>query len=176
MIAPAGFFVIETERSYLRLPRTSDFDAYADFMASSRAGCVGGPIDRLSAWRSYCQIVGHTPLSGLFGCVIECKATATPLGLVSAWTTDRRPAPELSWALWKSDGEGKGIAFEAVAALRGYAYRHLGWSRAISLISAENLRSQSLARRLGCVQDGTFPHEDFGDSQIWHHPAPEFLS
>ena len=82
------------------------------------------------------------------------------------------PEPEIAWTVF--DGaEGRGIAFESATAARDHAYTALGWTTAVSLIAPDNPRSIALARRLGAVHDGDYPHPDHGTLQIYRHPAPE---
>jgi RimJ/RimL family protein N-acetyltransferase len=47
----------------------------------------------------------------------------------------------------------RGIATEAALALREYAFSTLGRTRVISLIRAENLPSQGVARKLGMIHE-----------------------
>ena len=75
--------------------------------------------------------------------------------------------------LWDR-AEGRGIAFEAIRAVRAHAYRTLGWPGAVSYIEPENARSIRLAERLGCVRvDEPTPYPG---GLVWRHPAPEAVA
>lgn len=168
--------VLETERLRLRAPVTDDFETFAAFMASDRAAHVGGPISRAMAWRGFCHITGHWVHRGFGAFVFADKATDAGLGMVGPWFPEGWPEPEIAWSVWDARVEGQGLAYEAAQAARAHAYGVLGWPTAISLIAAANTRSQALARRMGCVPDGTFVHDQFGESGIWRHPAPGALA
>jgi RimJ/RimL family protein N-acetyltransferase len=174
--ALVGVPVLETERLRLRGLQASDFDAMAAFAASPRAAFIGGQISRTLAWRGFCHMTGHWVHRG-YGVFVFCdKATDAPLGTTGPWFPEGWPEPEIAWSVWAPEAEGKGYAFEAATAARAYAYGVLGWPTAISMIDPANTRSAALARRMGCVQDGTFVHEQYGLSNIWRHPAPDTLA
>jgi RimJ/RimL family protein N-acetyltransferase len=175
MIQLTGTPVIETDRLRLRAPKASDFETCAEFLASPRAEFVGGPLSRGQAWRSFGHLAGHWLLRGYSMFVMADKTTDAPLGMCGPWFPEDWPEPEIGWSLWAPAAEGQGLAREAAIAARAFAYENLGWKTVISLIAPENIRSQSLAQRLGCSRDGSFTHETYGAMQIWRHPAPEAL-
>lgn len=175
MIALTGTTVIETANLRLRAPQMSDFDTFAEFIASPRAEHVGGPITRVQAWRAFGHLIGHGVMRGYTAFIIADKDTDACLGASGPWFPEGWPEPEISWSIWSPEAEGRGLAHEAAVAARGFAYANLGWTTAISLISPANQRSQALAQRLGCVRDGSFTHEVFGDSHVWRHPSPEAM-
>ncbi len=166
--------VIETARLRLRGPRPSDFEAHAAFSASERSVGVGGPYSRADAFHNFCAMIGHWPMRGYGRWIVADKATDAPLGVVGPMFPEGWPEPEIAWTVYEK-AEGKGIAFEAAAAARAHAYGALGWKTAVSLTDPGNLRSQALAKRMGCVRDGVFVHPEAGDLWIWRHPAPETL-
>ena len=174
--ALTGVPVLETARLVLRAPQASDFDTFATFAASPRAAFVGGPRSRGLAWRGFCHITGHWVHRG-FGPFVFCdKVGGAPLGTTGPFYPEGWPEPEIAWTVWTPQAEGKGLAHEAAQAARAFAYGVLGWSTAISLIDPANTRSAALARRMGCVPDGTFTHEQYGVTDIWRHPAPDTLT
>jgi RimJ/RimL family protein N-acetyltransferase len=176
MIEMTGIPVIETERLRLRGPKTSDFETFAAFIGSDRARHVGGPVARDQAWRGFCHLSGHWLHRGYSAFVFADKTTDAPFGMAGPWNPEGWPEPEIAWSVWAPEAEGRGLAHEAALAGRAYAYGALGWATAISMIDPQNLRSQALARRMGCVQEGSFTHASFGDCQIWRHPAPQVTS
>lgn len=175
MIQLTGIPVIETERLRLRGPVAADFEVFADFFTTPRARYVGGQISRALAWRGFCHVVGHWAMRGYSAFIIADKSTNACLGMAGPWFPEGWPEPELSWSLWAPEAESKGLAFEAATAARIHAYETLGWTTAISLIAETNVRSQALARRLGCSLESDYIHETLGEMQIWRHPAPETL-
>ncbi len=168
--------VLETERLILRAPVTEDFEPFAACMASDRAVHLGGPFSRVLAWRSFGHLTGHWVHRGYGMFVLVERATGAAIGMSGPWFPEGWPEPEIGWTIWAPEAEGKGYAAEAALAARGYAYDVLGWPTTISLIAPGNTRSQALARRMGCVLESTFTHEQFGESGIWRHPAPEALA
>lgn len=171
-----GTPVLETERLRLRAPVAADFETYAAFAASSRAAFVGGAVGRNLAWRGFCHLTGHW-VHRDYGVFVFCdKATDAPLGTTGPFYPEGWPEPEIAWSVWHPGAEGKGLAHEAARAARAWAYDVLGWTTAISLIDPHNTRSAALARRMGCVRDGTFVHEQYGATDIWRHPAAAALA
>jgi RimJ/RimL family protein N-acetyltransferase len=162
---------VETARLRLRSPEARDFDAYAAFRASERARILGGPNSRAEAFQMFCGLVGQWHLRGYGRWLVADKATDAPLGIVGLYHPEDWPEPEIGWSLFEV-AEGRGIAHEAALASRRFAYEVLGWRTVVSLIVPGNLRSEALARRMGCVVDGQHPHPSHGTLDIWRHPAP----
>ena len=124
--------VLETQRLILREPRLADFDAYADFSASSRADFVGGPMDRAQAWRRFASGIGHWILRGFGLWTIEDKTTGAVAGRTGLIAHEGWPETELGWQIY--DGfEGQGYAHEAAMAARHQAYHVMGLPPMISL-------------------------------------------
>ncbi|KNG94493.1 GNAT family N-acetyltransferase [Pseudaestuariivita atlantica] len=166
---------IETERLRLRAPVASDIEHYIAFRMSDRAGTVGGPYSRETAWSQFCGLVGHWIARGYGRWMVADKDTDQPLGVVGLFYPEDWPQPEVAWSVF-AEGEGRGIAYEAAVASRTHAYDVLGWTDAMSLVDPANTRSVALARRLGCTPDGTYDHPTLGTLHIWRHPAPEALT
>ncbi len=74
------------------------------------------------------------------------------------------PEVELRWhvkrALW-----GRGLAPEAAAACRDWAFEHLGTDRVISLIRTENVPSRRVAEKIGMTIDREVAYGSMG----WPH-------
>ncbi len=176
MIRLEGIPVIDTPRLRLRGPEAADFDAFAAFMASPRAACVGGPVSRAQAWRSFGHLAGHWLMRGYSMFILADRDGGAPLGMAGPWFPEGWPEPEIGWSIWDPQAEGRGLAHEAATAARRFAYDSLGWTTAISLIAEGNDRSEALARRMGCAQEGDFTHETPGGSRIFRHPGPVAVS
>jgi RimJ/RimL family protein N-acetyltransferase len=162
---------LQTERLTLRAPKASDLDAHAEFRASDRASMVGGPNTRAWSFDHLCGIVGHWQMRGYGRWILADKATDEPLGVVGLYFPEDWPEPEIGWSVY-AKGEGRGLAREAAEATRAYAYDVLGWSTVISLIRTDNVRSKTLAQRMGCRHDGDFHHATYGAMEIWRHKGP----
>ncbi|RCW80001.1 GNAT family N-acetyltransferase [Paracoccus lutimaris] len=161
--------VLETQRLILREPRLADFDAYADFAASPRAGFVGGPMDRMQAWSRFAASTGHWILRGFGLWTIEDKATGAVAGRAGLIAHEGWPETELGWQI--HDGfEGRGYAHEAAMAARSHACHVMGLPPMISLIAPANTRSRRLAERMGAVIERE--SELLGQPcLIYRHPA-----
>lgn len=166
---------LETERLRLRAPRFSDLGAYAEFRASERSRAVGGPFGRETAMSAMCGLIGHWHLRGFGRWMIADKATDAPLGTTGPFHPEEWPEPEIAWTVFGA-AEGRGIAYEAASAARTYAYKALGWTTAVSLVSPENARSLALAARMGARHEADFDHPVYGTLGIYRHPSPEALA
>ena len=171
-----GTAVLETERLRLRAPAPGDFDAWVAYIGSERARFTGGPQDRPQAWRSFCGLIGHWAVRGYGMFMLTRHGCDTALGMVGPWFPEGWPGQEIGWILFDATAEGQGVAQEAALAARAHAYDVLGWPTAISLIDAGNIRSEALARRMGCVHEGTAPLPGYGEAGVWRHPAPDALA
>lgn len=169
-IALTGTPVLETERLVLRAPLAADWPAFRDFALSQRAEFIGGPHALGSAWRAFCHLVGMWAVRGYGSFVYSFKGSDAPLGHVGPWHPADWPEPELGWTVWDPAAEGKGLAFQAAARARIYAYDVLGWSAPVSYIDHGNDRSVALAKRLGAVADpDAVPPPGF-DCHVFRHP------
>jgi RimJ/RimL family protein N-acetyltransferase len=78
--------------------------------------------------------------------------------------------PELGWALTRAHWDN-GYATEAAAAIRKWAHECRSIRRLVSLISADNVRSQRVAERLAAVPAETVTPVDSGrKTVVWRHP------
>lgn len=166
---------ITTRRLVMRAPQESDFDSYAEFLASDRARYVGGPKNRDEAWRSFAAGLGHWQLRGFGMWAVEDRETGRFLGQVGLWYPEGWIVREVGWWLTSAACEGKGYAREAAEVSRAFAYDALGWPDAYSLIDPRNAASIALAKRLGAAfiredhtKDGVLVH-------VYRHPGPEAL-
>jgi RimJ/RimL family protein N-acetyltransferase len=164
--------VLATERLTLRAPRAGDFEAMAAFLASERARMIGGPFDRLAAWRALAASLGHWELRGYGMWALEETATGAFLGQVGMFNPEGWIAAEIGWWIADPEAEGRGFAHEAALAARRYAYDVAGWREAFSVIHPANVRSIRLAERLGATLDREQTVFDGETRLVYRHPAP----
>jgi len=162
--------VLDTPRLRLRAPEGRDFPAYLAFRLSARSVGMGGPYTEPEAFEHFGELLGHWMIRGFGRWTVADRETDEALGVVGLFYPPDWPEPEIAWAMYEGS-EGRGIAAEAALAARDYAYKTLGWSTVVSLIVPGNMRSVSLARRLGCTRDADFEHSRYGRMEVWRHPA-----
>ena len=164
------FFIptVVTDRLTLRPPRGSDLDAMITFGASPRSHYVGGPFNRLGAWRFLMITIGQWALRGHGYWSVDRTADAVFIGRVGVIFPIDSPEPELAWSLF--DGfEGYGYGSEAVVAARQYADTHFGLGPLASFIDPSNTRSLALATRVGARFERAF-EEDGEPHHLYRHP------
>lgn len=164
--------VLETERLILRAPQAADADTYVAFYASDRSRHMGGPLAPALAWRSHAAAIGHWVMRGFGMFVVTLKSSGAVLGRVGPWFPADWPEPEIGWAIWAPEAEGKGYAFEAAQATRDHAFRVLRWTTAVSYIDPANARSVALAERLGARLDPAAPVPFDQPTLVYRHPSP----
>jgi RimJ/RimL family protein N-acetyltransferase len=161
---------LTTDRLVLRGFRPGDWDAYAAMNADPavRQWLGGKCLSREQAWTQMESFLGQWALRGYgFFAVDVGGSFAGRVGLLHPidW-----PEPELAWTLaaplW-----GRGLATEAAAEVRRWAFATLGRERLVSYILPENVRSQRVAAKLGAVRDGRIVLRDFV-ADVWVHAAP----
>lgn len=177
--APAGTpttVVAETETLTLRRPEARDWPVFRDFMFSDRSDFVRPDnMDEQVAWRGFGHVIGMWTLRGFGLCAVCLKGSDQAIAGIGGWHPINWPEKEIGWSVWDAASEGKGIASEAAAAFRKYAYETLGWTTAVSYIEAENQPSARLAERLGCVVDKDAVQPPGGPCLVYRHPAPADL-
>lgn len=166
--------LLTTERLHLRRPTPDDAEAAISFLRSTRARWIGFAQTRAEAWRLYCVALAHWEIRGYGLFAVTLAGDDRCLGLVGPWFPEGWPERELAWILF-AGAEGKGYAFEAAQAARGYAFEVLGWQTAVSYIHEANTRSIALAERLGTVWDPDAATQE-ADCRVYRHPAPEGLA
>lgn len=144
--------VIVGKRVILRPHRASDIDAIAALYQSGRAVWIGGQQNRTVAWRWLGYDVGQWGLLGFGSWAVDEMESGAFAGQVGLNKPDNFPEAELGWLLF--DGfEGRGLAFEAAALARRFAFETLGLRTLVSYIDPGNHRSIRLAERLGATLD-----------------------
>lgn len=163
MIAPT----LHSDRLTLRMPKVSDFEAWADFFASDRSIHEGGPKDRLAAWQHWASDVALWALKGYGPFGVDDRETGAYLGEVGLYHGEGYPAPELGWFVTPK-AEGKGVALEAARTVLDWVKASFDWPHITNIIEPANTRSIALGLRLGGVIDATLPGIDPGDVVIRH--------
>jgi len=162
--------VIETERLVLRAWRESDFESFAAiYTDAAQSRFIGGPLSRDDAWRRMALFVGHWTFRGYGHWVLEDKASGAFAGWSGLWFPEGFPGQEIGWALVPTF-RGRGLAQEAGARVRAYAYDTLGWPSVISLINLKNSPSIRVAERLGAAFESVTPFRG-SDCAIYRHPS-----
>lgn len=164
---------LETDRLILRPPVEADGEPYVAFYQSDRAKYVGGVLDERKAWYAFYTELGHWALRGYGTFIVTRKSMNRSIGVVGPFYPHTWPEPEIGYIVFEG-AEGQGIAFEAAMASRAFAYRHLGWTTAVSYIDPLNERSIRLAGRMGASLDPDAVSLDEGDL-VYRHPGPEAL-
>ena len=159
--------VLETARLRLRAPKLDDFEHWAAFYASPRAAFESRPLTRLEAWQTWAADAGLWVLRGYGPFGVEDRETGAYLGEVGIYQQANYPAPEFGWFV-VPEAEGKGIAYEAARAVKGWIAASFDWPFVTSIIDPGNARSIALGLRLGGVIDDGLPGIDPGDVVIRH--------
>lgn len=147
---------LETDRLILRGWREDDLDAYAAMMADAEVmRFLGGVMARNDAWRGMASMIGHWVLRGHGMWAVERKSDGVLIGRIGVQRPESWPSEEIAWTLGRPYW-GQGYATEAAKASRDWGFKNLPVPQLVSLIDAENLASQAVARRLGQTQGG--PH------------------
>jgi RimJ/RimL family protein N-acetyltransferase len=148
--------VLHTERLTLRLPRESDFDAYAAMCADAEVMRYigdGNALSRTDAWRNLALVLGHWQLRGYGLWAVELRETGEFIGRIGCWNPEGWPAFEIGWML-RREFWGRGYATEGARAAIRYAFTELDQPRVISLIRDGNEASVRVAQRLGEAYEG----------------------
>jgi RimJ/RimL family protein N-acetyltransferase len=171
----SGTPVLHTARLTLRAPKMADWDTWLAFTRDDRSHFIRGgqPMDLRTAWRAFAHVTGMWALRG-FGSFVFCRqGSDDPLGMTGPWFPMEYDEPELGWSVWQAAAEGRGLAAEAAARARDFAFADLGWTTAVSYIDRANARSIALAGRLGARPDAAAisPHPG-EDVLVYRHPQP----
>ena len=174
---------LTTERLILRIPVVTDASAAAALLTDPEVmRFVGGEAVPAQDVRAVVdKWIERWSANGVGQFVVERREDRTFLGRVGIAVWDERTRahatfasagsyaqPELGWALIREHW-GRGYATEAARVVRDWALRTRDFRRLISLISADNLASAAVARRLGAVPTSTVKLLDSGDG-VWEYP------
>ncbi|MGE0225840.1 MAG: GNAT family N-acetyltransferase [Acetobacteraceae bacterium] len=161
---------LATERLILRAFRPRDLDGLAAMNADVevRRWLGGRLLSRQESWSVMETALGQWALRGYGLFAVEHEGRfAGRVGILhpADWTE-----PELAWGLGSAFW-GKGLATEAAAAVRDWAFDTFGFPELASFILTENVRSRRVAEKLGGVcQDKVEIRGLVADR--WVHPRP----
>ncbi len=171
MISP----VLTTNRLTLCVPNAGDYETMASYYATDRSKWVGGLMSRTESFGLLASIIGHWALRGFGLFSVKVNHELQPCAMVGIGHPEGVPEPELSWAVWNTSHEGKGIAKEAAIVAREFYYNEIGGKSLVSYIHPDNVKSIALAEKLGTVVDTTAATPRNNNSIVYRHPAPEAL-
>ncbi len=161
---------LTTSRLTLRAIRAGDWDAFAAMNADpiGRKFLGGNTLTRAETWTQMENYLGQWALRGYGHFAVE--AAGGFAGRIGIWHPVDWPEPELGWTLARPFW-GQGLATEAAACVRDWAFSQFGWDHLVSYIDPENARSRRVADRLGAVRQGPVTLRSFV-VDVWRHPAP----
>jgi ribosomal-protein-alanine N-acetyltransferase len=161
---------LTTSRIILRGFRASDWDGYAALNADPivREGLDGKLLTRDQSWSQMETFMGQWALRGYGQFAVEIDGRLA--GRVGILNLPGWPEPELAWTLARQFW-GQGLATEASAQARTWAFSALGWDRLVSYIRPANQRSRRVAEKLGAIQDRRI---EFNGKivDVWVHTTP----
>jgi RimJ/RimL family protein N-acetyltransferase len=160
---------LATDRLSLRGFRAGDWDAYAALNAdlAVRDGLDGKLLTRDQSWSQMETFMGQWVLRGYGMFAVEAEfRLAGRVGILqlAGW-----PEPELAWTL-ATPFCGAGLATEAAAAARNWAFSTLGWDRLVSYIRPANTRFRRVAERLGAACETRIEFNG-KTADVWVHPT-----
>ena len=148
---------IETPRLTLRPLRHDDLDAMSALLGDAGALALWGePLDREGARAWIARNIARYEADGFGRCAVVVRATGRLVGDCGLARTEVEGASEveLGWIVARSEW-GRGIAPEAAAAWRDFAFDVLRLDRIVSMVGAENVASRRVAEKLGMTVERT---------------------
>ena len=157
--------VLQTARLELRPLTLDDLDDMASMLGDAEALRLwGAPLSREGARDWIDRNIARYASDGFGRCAVVLRATRELVGDCGLITTtvEGEREVELGWIVRRVYW-GMGIATEAAAAWRDFAFDVLGLERIVSMISAENVASRRVAEKLGMTVEreaswGGLPH------------------
>ncbi len=139
----------ETARLRLRVPRESDLEVFAAWVADEETmkWMQQPTLDRDEAWRVLAMLVGHWHFRGFGPWIIEEKTTGRLLGRGGLWRPEGWPGVEYT-ILVAPDARVGGIATEVGRESLRCAFEVLGVDELFGFIAPWNTRSIALANTL----------------------------
>jgi RimJ/RimL family protein N-acetyltransferase len=163
---------LRTPRLLLRGFAAADWDAFAVMEADPevRRYRGGNVLSRAEAWTSMQLVLGQWGLRGYGVFALTETVSGRFAGIAGVLHPADWPEPELAYSLarpfWR-----QGLASEAAAAARDWAFAAHGFEHLASFILADNAASVRVAARLGATREGTVTLRGFV-AQRWVHPRP----
>lgn len=147
---------LDSPRLILRPHRVEDFPAMAAMWGDERVTrfILGTPASPEATWSRLLRYAGHWQMLGFGYWALECRATGAFLGEAGladyrrSFEPPERIGPEAGWVLGAS-AHGRGLATEAMAAVLGWADRHLAAEATAAIFDPDHAVSQRVARKLG---------------------------
>lgn len=142
---------LETKRLLLRPLALADLDDMASLLGDGEALTFWGPPRDRAASRAWIERnLGRYGRDGFGRCAIVLRATGELVGDCGLIRTEVEGTEEieLGWIVSRSHW-GRGIATEAGAAWRDYAFEGLALPRIVSMVSEHNIASRRVAEKLG---------------------------
>ncbi len=162
---------LRTPRLTLRAFQASDWDALAAMNADMEVmRWLGGRArSREEVWTLMESALGQWALRGYGLFAVEVDGVFA--GRVGVLHPADWPEPELAWGL-ASKFWGRGLATEAARTVSDWAFARFGFARLVSVILADNVRSQRVAEKLGAAREGTITLRGF-TADVWVHPRKQ---
>jgi ribosomal-protein-alanine N-acetyltransferase len=142
---------LQTDRLDLRALMLDDLDELASMLADAEGLTYWGPPLTREQSRSWIERNLRRYLQDGFGrCAVVLRSTGELVGDcgLARMLIEGQSVVELGW-ITRRDHRGKGIATEAAAAWRDYAFDTLGLKRIVSMVSEKNSASRRVAEKLG---------------------------
>jgi RimJ/RimL family protein N-acetyltransferase len=142
---------LKTDRLELRAFTLDDLDELASMLGDAEALVHWGPPLSREESRSWIERNLRRYQDDGFGrCAIILRSTEELVGDcgLARMLLEGRPEVELGWIVRRSH-QGKGIATEAGAAWRDYAFDTLALERIVSMVNEKNVASRRVAEKLG---------------------------
>jgi RimJ/RimL family protein N-acetyltransferase len=163
---------LRTARLVLRAFRAADLDGMVAMNADPDVRHflnAGRTVTGEDCWIQMAAAIGLWGLRG-YG-LFAVEANGRFAGRIGVLHPLDWPEPELAYAL-DAPFRGQGLATEAVAAVRDWAFARFGFARMASFIRASNMRSAAVAARLGAVKEGTITLHGI-TADWWVHRPPD---
>jgi ribosomal-protein-alanine N-acetyltransferase len=142
---------LQTDRLELRALTLDDLDELASMLSDAESLTHWGPPLSREETRSWIERnLRRYEQDGFGRCALILRSTGELVGDcgLARMLIEGQPVVELGWIV-RRDQRGKGIATEAAAAWRDYAFDTLGLEWIVSMVSETNVASRRVAEKLG---------------------------
>lgn len=146
--------IIETERMLLREFTNDDLDEMTEVLGDPEVMrfSLNGPYSREKTFEFLERTITRYKEGGMGLLAVVHKTDERVIGYcgILFQEIDGEDLPEIGYRLNRQYW-GRGLATEAAKAVQNYGFSHLGFSKMISIIEAENLASIRVAEKNGLV-------------------------